>query len=68
MWLRDGALQGYLLPLDILDYVYDIRVYRYGQAVTAYLGRTYGDQRIGEILKRFPHERSLIRLSNVPWA
>jgi len=61
MWVRDGALQGYLLPLDIMDYVSDIRVYRYGQAIVAYLGRTYGDQRIAEVFKRFPHERSLDR-------
>lgn len=61
MWLRDGALRGYLTPVNILEQVGDIRVYRYGQALLAYLGATYGDESIGKILKRLPHQRSLDR-------
>jgi Tol biopolymer transport system component len=61
MWLRDGALQGYLTPIPYLEQVGDIRVYRYGQAIMAYLGATYGDHVIGEILKRVPQTRSLDR-------
>ncbi len=38
MWLRDGALQGYLIPLDVSEPGQDIRIYRYGQAILAYLG------------------------------
>jgi Tol biopolymer transport system component len=51
MWLRDGALQGYLTPLPILSQVYDIRVYRYGQSVFAFIGETFGEEKIGEVLK-----------------
>ena len=51
MWLRDGALQGYLTPLPILGQVYDIRVYRYGQSIFAFIGETFGEEKIGEILK-----------------
>lgn len=61
MWLRDGALRGYLTPINVLEQVGDIRVYRYGQALLAYLGATYGDDSIGKILKRLGHLRSLDR-------
>ncbi len=61
MWLRDAALQGYLTPLGILDYVQDIRVYRFGQAIFAYIGRTFGDDRIGELMKRVARVRSVER-------
>jgi Tol biopolymer transport system component len=61
MWLRDGALRGYLTPVNILEQVGDIRVYRYGQGLLAYLGATYGDDAVGKVLKRLPHLRSLDR-------
>ncbi|MBK8230487.1 MAG: PD40 domain-containing protein [Candidatus Eisenbacteria bacterium] len=61
MWLRDGALEGYLTPLPILSQVGDIRVYRYGQSVMAYLGATFGDQALGDILKKTAHTRNLAR-------
>jgi Tol biopolymer transport system component len=61
MWLRDGALRGYLTPVNVLEQVGDIRVYRYGQALLAYLGATYGDDTIGKVFKRLPHLRSLDR-------
>jgi Tol biopolymer transport system component len=61
MWLRDGALRGYLTPVNVLEQVGDIRVYRYGQSLLAYLGATYGDDTIGKVLKRLPHLRSLDR-------
>jgi Tol biopolymer transport system component len=61
MWLRDGALRGYLTPVNVLEQVGDIRVYRYGQALLAYLGATYGDDTVGKVLKRLPHLRSLDR-------
>jgi Tol biopolymer transport system component len=51
MWLRDGALQGYLTPLPVLGQVYDIRVYRFGQSVFAFIGETFGEEKIGEVLK-----------------
>ncbi len=61
MWLRDGSLRGYLTPINILEQVEDIRVYRYGQSLMAHIGATYGDESIGRILKRLPHARSLDR-------
>jgi len=61
MWLRDGALEGYLTPLPVLSYVGDIRVYRYGQSVLAYMGRTFGDQAIGDVLKKVAHTHNLPR-------
>ncbi len=61
MWLRDGALQGYLIPLRILDMTYDIRVYRYGQSIFGYIGKTFGDERIGDLLKRLARTRDTNR-------
>jgi len=52
MWLRDASLEGYLTPLRVLEYVGDIRVYRFGQSIFEFIADTYGIQKIGEILKR----------------
>src|SRR6267154_1279869 len=52
MWLRDASLEGYLTPIRVLDYVGDIRVYRFGQSIFQFIADTYGIQKIGEILKR----------------
>lgn len=54
MWLRDAALQGYLIPIDVLGRVGDIRVYRFGQSIFHFLGQKYGDEKIGEILRVAP--------------
>jgi Tol biopolymer transport system component len=51
MWLRDAALEGYLLSIEDLGRVGDIRVYRLGQSVWDYIARTYGQRKIGELLK-----------------
>lgn len=59
MWLRDGALEGYLTPLPVLERVGDLRNYRYGQSVLAYLGATFGDKAIGEVLKKVAATRNL---------
>jgi Tol biopolymer transport system component len=61
MWLRDAALQGYLTPLSELTYVRDIRVYRFGEAVFAYIGQTYGDETLGLLLRKMARTRSLSR-------
>ncbi|MBD3160803.1 MAG: peptidase S9, partial [Candidatus Latescibacteria bacterium] len=61
MWMRDAALQGYLIPIEYLNHVYDIRVYRFGQSIFAYIGRTFGDERIGELLKRVCRTKDLER-------
>lgn len=59
MWLRDAALQGYLTSIPELNYTYDIRVYRFGQAIWAYIGARYGDEKVGEILRKAPRLRSV---------
>jgi len=63
MWLRDGALEGYLLPITVMDRVGDIRVYRYGQAIMHYIGTTFGDEKVGEFFKKMTVTRSLPRAS-----
>ena len=52
MWLRDASLEGYLIPLRILGYVGDIRVYRFGQSIFQFIADKYGVAKIGELLKR----------------
>jgi len=52
MWLRDAALEGYLIPIRTLEYVGDIRVYRFGQSIWNFIADTYGIEKIGDILKR----------------
>ncbi len=52
MWLRDGALQGYLVPLTQMDYVWDIRAYRFGQSVWEYIARRFGEEKVGQILRK----------------
>lgn len=59
MWLRDAALQGYLTSIPELGFTNDIRVYRFGQAIWAYIGERYGDEKIGEIIRKAPRLRSL---------
>lgn len=61
MWLRDGALEGYLTPLSQLEYVYDIRVYRYGQSIWEFIARTYGEDKIGQILRKAARMRNASR-------
>jgi Tol biopolymer transport system component len=52
MWLRDASLEGYLIPIRILGYVGDIRVYRFGQSIFQFIADKYGVAKIGELLKR----------------
>ncbi len=61
MWLRDASLEGYLTPLRVLEYVGDIRVYRFGQSIFQFIADTYGVQRVGEVLKRTRRMGSLDR-------
>lgn len=51
MWVRDGLLNNNLISVKKLNSVYDIRVYRLGQALWYYIGETYGKQKVGEIFK-----------------
>ncbi len=52
MWLRDASLEGYLIPIRTLQYVGDIRVYRFGQSIVQFIADTYGIAKVGELLKR----------------
>jgi Tol biopolymer transport system component len=52
MWLRDASLEGYLIPIRTLQYVGDIRVYRFGQSIMQFIADTYGVAKVGELLKR----------------
>ncbi len=61
MWLRDAALSGYLVSVTDMAYVGDIRVYRFGQAILAYIGERFGNTKIGEIHKASLRTRSLER-------
>lgn len=58
MWLRDAALQGYL-PDSIPSMDYSFGVYRFGQALFAYIGDRYGDRKIGEILMKTSEIRNV---------
>ncbi|MDD9949078.1 MAG: DPP IV N-terminal domain-containing protein, partial [candidate division Zixibacteria bacterium] len=58
MWLRDAALQGYL-PQSIPAMDYSFGVYRFGQALFAYIGDRYGDRKIGEILRKTARMRNV---------
>jgi Tol biopolymer transport system component len=61
MWLKDGALHGYLVPISVLDYVYDIRVYRFGQSFWEFVARRYGEEKVGDILRRAATGRNVPR-------
>lgn len=58
MWLRDAALQGYL-PASIPAMDYSFGVYRFGQALFAYIADRYGDRKIGEILRKLGRIRDV---------
>ncbi len=61
MWLRWSALEGQLIPLHYMDRVYDIRVYRIGQAIFDFVGQRFGDEKIGQLLKAtFAHQSANI--------
>ena len=54
MWLRDAALAGYLMTLEELSYMPDLRAYRFGHSFWYYIDRKYGSRKIGEILQKTP--------------
>ncbi|MBN1423167.1 PD40 domain-containing protein [Candidatus Fermentibacteria bacterium] len=65
MWLRDGALNGYLVDLPTLANVGDIRVYRFGQSILAFIAERYGIEKVGElwtrVMSQTPFEKSVER-------
>lgn len=65
MWLRDAALHGYLVDLRTLANVGDIRVYRFGQSVLAFIAQRYGIEKVGElwtrVMSQTPFEKAVER-------
>ncbi len=51
MWMRDAVLNGTLLHIPEMTMVFDIRVYRMGQAIWYYVGERYGKEVVGRIFK-----------------
>jgi len=51
MWMRDAALRDDLPTIKDLNNPREYFPYRYGQAVLAYLGGTYGDQSVPNLFK-----------------
>lgn len=51
MWMRDAVLNSTLLSIPDMAYVFDIRVYRMGQAIWYYVGERYGKEVVGRIFK-----------------
>ncbi len=51
MWMRDAVLNNKLLSIPDMTFVFDIRVYRMGQAIWYYVGERYGKEVVGRIFK-----------------
>lgn len=51
MWMRDAVLNNTLITIPAMTLVFDIRVYRMGQAIWWYVGERYGKEVIGRIFK-----------------
>jgi Tol biopolymer transport system component len=51
MWMRDAVLNNTLLTIPEMTFVFDIRVYRMGQAIWFYVGERYGKEVVGRIFK-----------------
>lgn len=51
MWMRDAVLNHKLISIPQMAQVFDIRVYRMGQAIWYYVGERYGKEVVGRIFK-----------------
>src|SRR5258707_15266489 len=60
MWMREAAQRGKLPRVKALDRS-RFFPYRYGQALWAYIGGRWGDEKIGEILKQAARGGDAIR-------
>ena len=58
MWCRDGALSGYIPPLQ---YAGGYPVYKFGQSAIGYLIDHYGEDRFRDVLKRARQMRNFDR-------
>lgn len=51
MWMRDAVLANTIPSIPEMEYIFDIRVYRIGQAIWYYVGERYGKEIVGRIFK-----------------
>lgn len=51
-WLRDAVMAGYLRTINEMDRFNDFLSYRFGQSLWAYIGKKWGDETIGLLLRR----------------
>lgn len=51
-WVRDAVLDGYLRTIPEMDRFNDFLSYRFGQSLWNYIGRRWGDETVGVLLKR----------------
>ena len=51
MWMRDAVLNNTIITIPEMSFVFDIRVYRMGQAIWYYVGERYGKEVVGRIFK-----------------
>ena len=58
MWCRDGAITGYIPPLE---YMGGYPVYKFGQSAIAYLHDRFGEERFRDVLKRARQMRNFER-------
>jgi Tol biopolymer transport system component len=66
MWVRDACLAGTLPTVQQMEYVGDIRVYRFGQSIWQFFAEEYGNDKIGDLLRALRDTRSLDKaLKNV---
>lgn len=61
VWLRDAALEGDMPTLAELSWIGDLRVYRFGQSIVAYVAEQFGDEMLGPWLRGMAHRRSVER-------
>ena len=61
VWLRDAALEGELPDLEVLSWLADLRVYRFGQSVVAHVAEQFGDEMLGPWLRGMARRRSVAR-------
>ncbi len=51
-WMRDAVLSGYLRTIGEMDRFNDFLSYRFGQSLWNYIGARWGDETIGDLLRR----------------
>jgi hypothetical protein len=51
-WIKDALNNEGLVTVAELNSLFDIRVYRFGQALWYYIGETYGEDVVGELLQK----------------